>query len=162
MGRRAFLMGQHARKMSNVFRKKIKDGTPALGFYINHVHQGMGHYGDVIPGGRTITYIINVHLKMKQEKVWDDGSYLLSGKVVKSNICPNGKEFTLFAIGGLGLDKNMSALYDCINIGLIKEGAWLDLGMEKKLRLNDVLEKAKEKDDEFFEPVHAMLESYTP
>ena len=106
-------------------------------------------------------YLVCARIELwRNGKPWDDGSYRLKGRIVDSNISPSSREFDLFAIGGKGLDLNMSAFYDCIELGLVKGDAWIDIGKEKKVRPSEILAQAKEGNDEFFQVFHDKLTEY--
>lgn len=125
MGRRAKLIGTWVKQMFGVVKHSKEE---KIFIATNHLFANIGTIpGTYTPGGRTIQGFTSLHLKIQQARkgmkpiTFDNGSWLLSGKVDNTNFGSKGSEFNLFVIGGWGVHKGITAIYDCLSFGLAEE-----------------------------------------
>jgi len=162
MGRRAFIMSQFSRK----FTKLILGKNDKVLFMTNHVHQNLGRFaGTHTPGGATIGYLAGVRIKLFQKAGYPTNQdtsigYLLQGQVVKNRYGGKGKKFQVFVNSGLGISKNITAIFDCIEQKLAKVKRTVYIGDESFGFMKNMIEKDREGDNEFFNPFHELLSNH--
>lgn len=160
MGRRARLMAQFSRKA--IYALRTADDYKSL-FLINHQHPKIGGRGFVIPGGETKGYLssIRIHLKRKyrgsKEELFPDGSYVVEGIIKKNKWGFNDNTFHLFMLAGKGIHPGLTALYDGIELGLVDRSRTIKIGDNSFGYLKDVVQKAHEQNNEFFQPFFDVL-----
>lgn len=125
MGRRAKLIGTWVKQMFGVVKHSKEE---KIFIATNHLFANIGTIpGTYTPGGRTIQGFTSLHLRLSQARrgmkpiFFDGGGWLLNGKVDNTNFGEKGREFNLFVIGGWGVHKGLTALYDCLGFGLATE-----------------------------------------
>lgn len=161
MGRRAKLIGTWVKQMFNVVKHAKQE---KIFFATNHLFPTIGSIpGNYTPGGRTLLGFSSLHIKVSQARKgmkpvsFDGSSWLLNGKVEESNFGPKGKEFNLFIIGGLGIHRGITAVYDCMKYGLAEEiKGTVYLQGNKTAKIKNMLEDFQ--NDDLFAPFHAILE----
>ena len=133
MGKRAKLVAQVSRSIGKVL--KIKE-RPSNAFVINHVHGIMGGKGHTTAGGETLKYISATRLMIWTDKVWkstdDDDAEIIGfqvgGQVEKLRYGGRGLGFNFYIVPGYGVHPGASAMFDCINLGLVEAKTTLKLG----------------------------------
>jgi len=114
MGRRAKLMAQLSRKLS----KELRDDRGNSIFMINHVHPRLGGFGTVTPGGETKNYLSGIIIRVKRKQEFPDQSYVIEGKVSKNRYGYRDRKFYVTMLAGTGIHIGLSALVDCLLLGL--------------------------------------------
>lgn len=157
---RALVLNPWAAKMHHA---TIKSKADKIWICTNHRLQTIGGQftGEYLPGGRKITGMTSLHIKisqtyMKKAAVSFPQGRLLSGKVTKNNFGRPDTEFTVFVRGGYGLHDGMTALYDCIGFGYAVIDRTVVLDGEKQKGIKYYLENIE--DDAIFQPYYALLE----
>ena len=159
MGRRAFLLAQFTRKCLRILRN---ENAPSI-FMINHAYPRIGGRGIETPGGEVKKYLASMRIQVKRVyykgkyEEFPDGSYVIEGKVIKNRWGYKDKTFHLFVLAGKGIHKGLTAMYDGIQLGLVGRKRVISIGEETFGYLKDVVEKAQEGDDKFFEPFFEVL-----
>lgn len=133
MGKRAKLMAQVARKMSNALR--IKD-EPSAAFVINHVHSIIGGRGHTTAGGDTLKFLAAMRIMMWTDKVWKDSEetdaepigFQVKGQLEKLRYGGRGKTFKFYIVPGFGVHTGVSAMFDCFDYGLAEQGSTVKVG----------------------------------
>jgi hypothetical protein len=88
---------------------------------------------------------------------FEGGSWLLNGKVDETNFGEKGKEFNLFVVGGWGVHRGLTAMYDCLGYGLATEERGV-LKLEDKSygKVKALVEGYA--NDKLYEDFHAVLQ----
>jgi recombination protein RecA len=159
MGRRAMIMAQFVRKALRLIRMR-SDKTI---FMVNHAYPVIGGRGTTTPGGEVKKYLASIRIQVKRRYYknkydeYPDGSYVIEGKVTKNRWGLKDKVFWLFVLSGSGINKNLTAVYDCIQLGLVERGKTIKIGDQSFGYLKNVVDKAHEGDEEFFSPFYELL-----
>lgn len=122
VGVRAKITADFARRTAN---KLQMASFPKAMFVVNHVHDPIGGRGHITPGGETLKYMANVRLWLYRLETFKDGSFCAEAKVEKlkyGGVNPNRKGL-LFVIPGFGISPEMTAVMDCINLGLAERSS---------------------------------------
>ena len=127
MGKRAKLVAQVSRSLSNALRIKT---TPSCAFVINHVHGIMGGRGHTTAGGDTLKFLAAVRIMMWTEKVWrindesdsDVLGFQVKGQLEKLRYGGRGKTFKFYIVPGYGVHTGVSAMFDCFDYELAEQG----------------------------------------
>lgn len=157
MGRRAKLMAVLARKA--IYTLRIKS-EPSSMFLINHVQQLIGGMGSTTSGGDTKKYMSAIRIRLSATERFDDGSHLVTGKIEKNRFGIGQQQFNMLYLGGKGYHQGLSAMFDCIALGLAKRERTIKLGEDSYGFISKVFEKAIEGDDAFFMPFQEALINY--
>lgn len=166
-------MGRDAKMISTYVRqaKGILDANPTVpkAFFVTNMsfvninaRRAFGPPPYEPARGRTLMGLTSIHIDLSPAYVANkavrfDKGRLLSGKVLKSNFGPTGREFQVFTIGGLGIHKGLTAVFDCLGYGFakIKSGKVVLDGETFPSPIN-MLEKYT--DDEMFAPFLSILD----
>lgn len=162
MGRRAFLMAQLARKCLKLVRRPKGDKNI---FMVNHAYPKMGGRGKTTPGGQVKNYLATVRIELKRVYLkgkyleFPDGSYVVQGKVVKNRWGFKNREFKLFVLAGTGIHLGMTALWDGIDLGVVKMKTMrsVKIGDVSYGAMRKIIQEAHDKNDDFFEPFFLAL-----
>lgn len=159
MGRRARIVAQLSRK----FTHQIIGKNDKLFLMTNHQHPILGGMGTSTPGGKTIEYLSGVRIYLKQKKGYPDNSdtsqgYLLEGTIAKNRYGGKGAKFHVFVVSGMGIHLGMTAVFDCIDLGLTDGDRTIKIGDQSFGYVKNIIAKAQEGDKEFFTPFHELLE----
>ena len=159
MGRRARILAQFTRKCLKILRNP---DAPTI-FMINHAYPRIGGKGVDTPGGEVKKYLASMRVQVKRKyykgkyEEFPDGSYIIEGLVIKNRWGYKDNKFWLFVLAGKGIHKGLTAMYDGIQLGLVDRKRVISIGETKFGYLKDVVTKAQEGDDEFFEPFFEVL-----
>jgi RecA/RadA recombinase len=172
MGQRAKLMAQFSRKAIDILRKG--DDYKSL-FLVNHQHMPMGGFGKGYkpPGGDTKGYLASIRIPIKRlyitkqgdrlygpngVQLFPEGSYCIHGQVDKNKWGWQGGEFYLFVLSGKGIHTGLTALLDGFMFGHVKRSrAIIKIGNESFGTMQEIIQKAQNGDDEFFQPFFDVL-----
>ncbi len=158
MGRRARIVAQLSRKSLPLFR-----GEKGTLIYVNHWYPVLGgsRAWDT-PGGEAKKYFthVRVHLLQDRKSRLSDGSYVIRGTVKKNKRGGSDDlKFLLAVKGGQGISRNLTALFDCKELGLAKKHKTVKLGDQDFGYLKTLVENHD--DDELFAPFHKALAEHT-
>ena len=154
MGRRAMLVAKLARKAIKLGSQKDE---PLVMFATNHIHQIIGGRGTISSGGVVKDYLSTTQLRISIKETFDDGSSLIGGKVDKNSFGFGKRTFFLFNLAGYGIHAGLTAMYDCIMLGIAKSDRTITLGDKKFGYAKKIIEAAE--DQEMFEPfINALKE----
>lgn len=157
-------MGQRAKAMAQFTRKSL----PILGkntsiLMVNHVHQIIGGRGTLTSGGEVLKYLSSTRIRLSRKEEFDDGSYVLEGKVVKNRFGLKDKLFYLVILAGSGVHPGLTWMFDGIIEGKVKRERTIKIGDKSMGLLNkNVLVAAHAGDDDFFLPFKEALYSNPP
>lgn len=156
MGRRAKLMAQHSRKLIHALR-----ADPKIAIYINHVLTNLGFVGSYTPGGDTKKYMAGIRISVKRQETFPDESTAIVGTVQKNKFGIGNRKFYAVLLSGKGVHPGLSALYDCIQSGLITkakgERSYKVKSTGEKLSLKSYFEHARNNNNEVFNQFYDML-----
>ncbi len=154
-GRRAMLVNAHMRRILHMFGFKK---TPSILLYTNHIHPRMGGFGYTTPGGVAKNYLSTVQMRLAKQEKRDDGSFLIGGKVNKNTFGYEQNVFYLFNLAGWGIHPGLTAVYDCIMLGLAEKKKTVKLGDKSYGYIKNMIKTPD--DDELFEPFVKALGEY--
>jgi RecA/RadA recombinase len=126
MGARARLAARVSRRSIHIARMTKK---PMIVLMTNHMLPilGMGK-GTTTPGGKVKGFMAGAQIKLSRKENYEDGSYWLCGKVEKHRFGYDKHLFYLFVLAGFGIHAGLTAVRDCIILGLAKEERTIKLG----------------------------------
>jgi len=159
MGRRAFSMAQFSRKVVKLLREHDNKTM----FTVNHAYPRIGGLGYSSPGGEVKNYLFSIRIHVKRRYVksgwqeYPDGSYVIEGKITKNRWGIKDKEFLLFVLSGKGMHKGMTAMFDCIELGLATSKNVVKIGDKSFGRLKPIIDEAQSGNEQFFEPFYELL-----
>lgn len=155
MGRRAKLMAAFTRKAN--FMLKSRE-SPASLFMLNHQLAAIGWTGTITPGGEVKNFMDGLKIKLKVDDKYDDGSYTLKVVVEKNRMGQSGLEAKLFMLSGLGVHTGMTAVIDCINLGIAEAKRTVSLGDKSFGYMKNLIGYADAGDPDPFQPFIKALE----
>lgn len=117
MGRRGRIMAMACRKFLRALRNK---SNPSIFIYITHSLPNLGSLGWTASGGVVKQYLAGVRIRLKLQESFEDGSYIIWGKVEKNRFGLGQRTFQLFCLAGYGYHRGLSALVDCVQLGYAK------------------------------------------
>lgn len=152
-GRRAKLVNAHLRRIIHTFAYKE---TPSILLYTNHIHPKMDGFGYVTPGGVAKEFLTTSQFRLTKKGKQDDGSFLISGKVTKNTFGYEQKVFYLFNLAGWGIHPGLTAVYDCIMLGIASKDKIIKMNGKSYGYMKNMLKSPE--DEELFEPFVKALE----
>jgi RecA/RadA recombinase len=114
MGQRPRIIGNWTRKMIDILAKPNKRATC---MYVSHQHSNIGFIGKHTSGGETKAFLNAIQIELKKKDNYETG-WLLEGKISKARHGQVGNYFHVFCVGGQGIHKGLSAVFDCVSAGL--------------------------------------------
>lgn len=129
MGKRAKLVAQTARAMSNALRNKER---PSAAFVVNHVHSIIGGRGHNTAGGDTLKFMAAQRIMLWTAEVFQkEGEapygFLVKGQLEKLRYGGRGKTFQFYIVPGYGVHPGVSALFDCVELGIAERKAMIKM-----------------------------------
>lgn len=162
VGRRAKAMAQFCRRAVGSLRSAE---TPGAVFVVNHLHPIIGGRGSITPGGQTLEYLSGVRIQIISKK--DDRfvgketgevlGILSKGYVRKLRFGGPGREFQFFLIPGQGIHTGLSAMFDCIKLGLAVRETTVKIGKKSYGYISKLIEAGRAEDDDKFDPFKKAL-----
>lgn len=157
MGRKAKMASTYIKQVYQLMTTSKQDK-----FFIltNLLFPNLGTMGYHTSGGMTPNSLTSIHIKLqkgriKNKEVSFEQGRLLKGKVEKNNFGVTGKEFNVFVLGGYGIHRGLTAVYDCLHYGLAEEGRKISLDGVKIASIKDMIENHR--DGELFKPFVTAL-----
>lgn len=161
MGRRAFNLAQYARRSVTYLTNKP---SPANVIFINHTHSVLSGHGNITAGGDTLKYLAAIRLSLWQQEVVKSGEdilgYRVGGQVEKLRYGGKGKKFSLVIVPEYGVSRELTALYDASDLGLIDRGAVVKIDGKSIGYISKLFEAATNGNKTKFEPIFEKLEKY--
>ncbi len=166
MGKRAKLVAQVVRSLSNALA--IKD-RPSSAFIINHVHGIMGGKGHTTAGGETLKYHATVRMMLWTDTIWRESSesdspvlgFQVGGQVEKLRFGGRGDKFKFFIIPGYGIHIGASAMFDCFDLELADQWNTVKIGTKSLGYIRkDLLTYAADGKHRKFDPFLELLEKH--
>ena len=163
MGRRALLIGSFCRRAVNSIRVSETFSTV---FVINHQYANIAGRGVLTAGGNALKYLsaVRMHLWADEYLTKSTDNTVLAmitkGHVDKSRYGGGGSDFHVALIPGLGISPELTAVIDCVDWGLATRKTHLKMGDDSFGYISAVVEKARQKDVEFFSPFFEARDKY--
>lgn len=125
MGRDAKMISTYVRQAKGVIDSAKEDKifiVTNMSFASLGKRKGFGPIPYEPARGRTLMGMTSIHIELNDGWVSNksmkfDKGRLLTGKVVKNNFGPTGREFYVFMIGGVGIHDGITAAFDCVKYG---------------------------------------------
>jgi hypothetical protein len=175
MGRRAFPMAQFARAVQKALIDPENKDTVLIA--TNHQYENMQTIGGAKtytePGGVVKKNISHLRIRMqvpwvdyisagdaKKEARWEEG-WVLQGKVDKNRAGAKNRIFQVFVVGGQGLHVGLSAMMDCLQLGIaeVQGGAKVVMDGESFGSINKIISNERDNADLFI-PFQNRLKAY--
>lgn len=173
-GKRGRDMAQFSRRALNNLRFISVDNPRKAVLLVNHKHDAMGHLGHTTPGGVTKNFAASTRLWMyRKDSKFDHGAFQAEIRVKKLRVggVDSDKRGIVFIIPGIGVSPEMTAVLDCVRLGLAERGATIKLDVVDKRtgevnkksmgRINELVEKVINGDLGVFEPFFEALQRQT-
>ncbi len=161
MGRRAKLVGQVIRRITTALMFKEQ---PSIFITINHQQAVLGGYGNTTPGGTTHKFLSACRISLWEKEVLKIKDtvvgYLLEGTVNKNRYGGKGRKFSFVNLSGMGVNPDLSVVFDCFRYGLATRGATVKIGKESIGYISKLYEYARERKHDKFEPFYEVLNDY--
>lgn len=165
MGRRARLSGVWVRQIlqSSRFRE---NGFVPLVFFITHKSTIMSMYptntGTPTSGGEAKKNLAKLRIGLKKindEAFAESNAYIVEGITEHNNFGREKQKFWCVVLGGKGIHKGLSAVWDCKMLKIATFGKSVSLGGEKYGNIRTLIEKAHNGEDEVFQPFIEALKN---
>jgi RecA/RadA recombinase len=160
-------MGVRAKQMSNAGRKMVAQlaGKAKAIFVVNHVQGVIGGRGHIIPGGVALQALAGVHINIWHKEYITTGSedeketigYVIGGTVEKLRYGGKGRKFQVVNIPGYGVNRDMSAVFDCFAYGLASRDTTVKMGEKSYGYLKNLFTAAIHRDKDKFQDFHEAL-----
>jgi len=160
MGRRARLSGVWVRQVLQSSRFRENGLCPSL-IFITHNSTSMSstptNTGTQTSGGEAKKNLSKARIKLRKlpeptMTEQDENAYVIEGLVEQFNFGKDKRKFYCVVLGGKGIHRGLTAVYDCKMLGLASFGKSVTLGGEKYGAMRTLVAKAHEGDDQFFQP----------
>lgn len=155
MGSQAKMTNKLARTMLLHLRNRT---TPILVIATNHLHQIIGGRGTITSGGVVMGYSTRIRMFISSGERFENGSYVLKGKVEKNSFGIEGGRFNLVFLADYGFHEGLSAWMDCEMLGLAKRDRVVKLGNTSFGYPTRLVDRAMQGDQGIFEPFKRALE----
>lgn len=158
MGRRARLSGVLARKLIHLNRFRT---SPVTSILISHVTQPLSmtptNTGSSTSGGEVKKNLSKVRIKAKvvpepTMRDLEENAIVVEGFVEKYNFGRDKMKFYVVVLGGKGIHKGLTALYDCKVLKLATFGKSVTMNGIKYGSIRTLVAKAHAGEDDVFQP----------
>jgi RecA/RadA recombinase len=166
MGRRARLTGVLARKLVHLNRFRT---SPVTSILLSPVTPSLSvtptNTGSSTSGGEVKKNLSKVRIKVRlmqeptMKELEDENAIAIEGMIEKYNFGRDKRKFHVVILGGKGIHKGMTAMYDCKTYGICTFGRSITLGSNKYGSMKSIVEKAHAGEDKFFEPFIEALKN---
>ena len=163
MGRRAKAVAQFCRRCETWLAAEALAGRYKVVFVVNHVLNVVGGRGHYSPGGDTKNYAFSSRNWMyRVDSQFDDGCFQAEIKLEKLRWGGTHKDRKgiVFIIPGIGVSTEMTAMLDCVRLGIAKRGTVVKIGDKSMGRIGKLIEHAREKNSTKFKAFFDELEAY--
>jgi RecA/RadA recombinase len=160
IGQRAKLVSKMARKAMYILKNKT---SPAILFVINHKYAIIPGMGSTTAGGNVLK-----NAAVLRANIWIDESITDSDKNLLASVVTGVTEklryggakrrFKFVIVPGVGVSRNLTAVIDCVDLGLATRGATMKIGETSMGRISALIEQ--ESNDKKFEPFYNELVKY--
>lgn len=156
MGRKPFIIGNWTRAMVNIMISKRRSAV----LYVTHQHSNIGFVGTHTSGGETKNFMSAIQIELRKKEDFETG-WLVEGTVKKNRFGKKDQTFILFIIGGQGVHAGLTAVFECVNLGLAEiERKVVRMDGESYGKVSTLITNWK--DESLFTPFHNALISAFP
>lgn len=125
MGKDAKLVTQVVSALRTVL---ISKETPCSAVVVNHVHGIMGGRGHTTKGGERLKFLAGLRAMIWSSENFYKGEdekiplgFLVRGQMEKLRFGGKGREFQFYIVPGFGVHEGVSAMFDCLELGLAEK-----------------------------------------
>ena len=160
--KRAVVVAQWVRKTLDAV---LTASHPSVAFATNHVHTIIGGRGHLTTGGVTLNYLAanRMYLYNSSADTIKSGDYVLAnviaGKMEKLRYGGKGREFKFVIVPGFGVRPNLTALQDCVELGLAERGSVVKIKDKSFGFISKLVEQDLAGDNDKFSPFYELLEA---
>jgi RecA/RadA recombinase len=128
--KRAVIVSKFVRKLNSLMRAKE---SPVNAFLINHAHTAVMGFGHNSSGGVALKHLAILRIFMIPSsadniKSGDDVlANVVEGRIEKLRYGGNGGRFKFVTIPGYGVRSNLTAVIDCIDLGIASRGSTIKM-----------------------------------
>ena len=162
-------MGKRARMIHQMTRRAILNLRELLVgknlYIVNHVQSIIGGRGHTTPGGEAIKFLGAQRIMIQQDEILTDSkdnaiAFISKGQVEKLRYGSKGKRFKFVVIPGYGVSRELSAVIDCVELGLAQRKTVVKLQGESMGYLSKLVESAQGGYSKTFQPFFDALDKY--
>jgi recombination protein RecA len=162
MGKRAKLVAQMTRRAILNLRDLL---IPKNMYIVNHVASIIGGRGFTTPGGEAPKFLGAIRLMISQDEVITNSkdemiAFVSKGRVDKLRYGSRGRLFKFVVIPGYGVSKELTALIDCVDLGLATRKSVVKIGETSMGHLSKLVESAQTGYSKTFQPFFDALDEY--
>jgi len=162
MGRRAHAIAQFVRRINNYLITKEQAGVALI---VNHVHSAIGGQGHITAGGDTLKYIAHTRIMLWQKQAIKNSDdeiigFWVGGKVEKLRYGGKGRGFQFILIPDFGISQELSAMFDCFELGLAERSTHVKIGDKSFGFISKLIDQAQDGNHDKFNPFFGLLEDY--
>ena len=162
MGRRAKAVSQMSRKTILTLRDLL---YPKNLYIVNHVLSVLGGRGHTTPGGEAVKYLGAIRMMLWQDELITNSkdvvtAFVTKGQVEKLRYGAKGRKFQFVVIPGYGVSAELTALVDCVELGIASRKSVVKIGNTSVGYLSKLVDSAKSGYSKTFEPFFEALEKY--
>jgi len=153
MGKRASVVKRFVGKLNVRSKWKKQD---SVAFLINHVHDLLGKQGSVTSGGKAMEYNPAIRIRLwaeKKDEYWTLKGTVFKRRYIKDRTLPS--TFEVISIPGLGIHPGMTAVNDCILMGLAKQAHVVSLKGKSYGFMSKMADRID--DPKFFQPFYDAI-----
>lgn len=162
MGRRAKAVSQYVRGLTMVMQYME---APKVAFIVNHVNAVIGGRGHSTPGGDALKHLAKVRIMLYSSDIIEDSdntpiAFIAEGKIEKLRFGAKGKKFKFVLIPGIGLSPDLTAMIDCIDLGLAERKTTVKIGDTSIGFISKLVDDASKGRHDKFLPFYDALDKY--
>jgi RecA/RadA recombinase len=162
MGRRAKAVAQYVRGLTMVMQYME---VPKVAFVINHVNAVIGGRGHTTPGGDTLKHLAKVRIMISVSDIIEDSNknaiaFISKGVIEKLRFGAAKKKFTFVIIPGVGVSPDLSAMWDCFELGLAERKATVKVGKTSVGYISKLVDDASKGRHDKFLPFYDAIDDY--
>ena len=162
MGRRAKAVSQYVRGLTMVMQYME---IPKVAFIVNHVNAVIGGKGHSTPGGDALKHLAKVRIMIYSSDIIKDTNdnalaFISEGVIEKLRFGAAKKKFKFVIIPGVGVSPDLSAMIDCIDLGLAERKKTVKVGGLSVGFISKLVDDATKARHEKFLPFYSALDEY--
>lgn len=161
--KRAVPIARLVRKANEIMLARKEQGFPLNLFFTNHSHQVISGIGHQSTGGAKVRFLSVIrmylyfssrdHIKSGDEVI----AHTVEGRIEKLRYGGKGKTFKFVIVPGFGVRPNLTALIDCVDLGLATRGSTVKIEDKSFGYISKLVEEDLAGNDDKFQPFHDLL-----
>jgi recombination protein RecA len=163
IGRRARAVAQFVRRCETWLLAEALAGRYKVVLVVNHVLSVVGGRGHYSPGGDTKNFAFSSRNWMyRVDSQFPDGCFQAEIKLEKLRRGGTHKDRKgiVFIIPGIGVARGMTAMLDCVRLGIAKRGTTVKIGDKSVGRISTLIKHEMDGNYNKFKPFFEELEAY--